>query len=63
MAATRSRVGIPQAFSRCLTSSQATCFAVTPTNPFPIMAAFALSTLLNRYQNRCAFVNVCPCQR
>lgn len=63
MAATRSRVGTPQAFSCCLTASQAICFADTPTNPFPIMAAFALSTLVNRYQNRSASVNVTPCQR
>ena len=47
MAATRSRVGNPQAFDRCLTASQAICLADTPTNPFPIMAAFALSTLVN----------------
>jgi hypothetical protein len=63
MAATRSRVGIPQAFDRCLTSSQAICRTLTPTNPLPIMAAFALSTLAKRYQNRCASVNVIPCQR
>ena len=63
MVATRSRVGNPQAFDRCLTASQAICFAVTPTNPWLIEAACALSTLVNRYQNRCASVNVIPCQR
>lgn len=63
MAATRSRVGNPQAFDRCLTACQAICFAVIPTNPFPTMAAFALSTLAKRYQKRSASVNVIPCQR